>query len=148
MRVKLRLVALSALLLGGFAHAAENLTIDVHRDANCGCCKDWIKHMESNGFEVHDHVEANMAMVKQELGVPPRLGSCHTAVINGQFIEGHVPAEQVMALQARPDLLGIAVPGMPMGSPGMEYGDRQDPYQVVGLTTEGQLEVIAEYPGN
>ena len=148
MRAKLRLVALSALLLGGFAQAADNLTIDVHRDANCGCCKDWIKHMESNGFEVNDHVEANMATVKQELGVPPRLGSCHTAVINGQFIEGHVPAEQVLALQARPDLLGLAVPGMPMGSPGMEYGDRQDPYQVVGLTKKGEIEVVAEYPGN
>ncbi|WP_193075304.1 DUF411 domain-containing protein [Pseudomonas sp. FME51] len=148
MRTRLRLVALTALLFGGLTQAADSLTIDVHRDANCGCCKDWIKHMESNGFEVNDHVEANMATVKQELGVPPRLGSCHTAVINGQFIEGHVPAEQVMALQARPDLLGLAVPGMPMGSPGMEYGDRQDPYQVVGLTKKGELEVIAEYPGN
>lgn len=148
MLAKLRLVALSALLLGSFAHAADSLTIDVHRDANCGCCKDWIKHMESNGFEVNDHVEANMATVKQQLGVPPRLGSCHTAVINGQFIEGHVPAEQVMALQTRPDLLGIAVPGMPVGSPGMEYGDRQDPYQVVGLSKNGEIEVIAEYPGN
>ncbi|MEJ6654548.1 MAG: DUF411 domain-containing protein [Pseudomonas sp.] len=148
MLAKLRLIALSTMLLGGVAQAADNLTIDVHRDANCGCCKDWIKHMESNGFEVNDHVEANMATVKQELGVPARLGSCHTAVINGQFIEGHVPAEQVMALQARPDLLGLAVPGMPMGSPGMEYGDRQDPYQVVGLTKKGEVEIIAEYPGN
>lgn len=148
MHSRLRFVALTALLLGGMAQAADNLTIDVHRDANCGCCKDWIKHMETNGFTVNDHVEPNMASVKQELGVPPRLGSCHTAVLNGQFIEGHVPAEQVLALQTRPDLLGIAVPGMPMGSPGMEYGDRQDPYQVVGLTKAGQLEVVAEYPGN
>lgn len=148
MRTRLRLVALTALLLSGFAQAADSLTIDVHRDANCGCCKDWIKHMESNGFSVNDHVEANMGKVKQELGVPPHLGSCHTAVINGQFIEGHVPAAQVLALKERPDLLGIAVPGMPVGSPGMEYDDRQDPYQVVGLTKEGELEVVAEYPGN
>lgn len=148
MHSRLRFVALTAMLLGGLAQAADNLTIDVHRDANCGCCKDWIKHMETNGFTVNDHVEPNMASVKQELGVPPRLGSCHTAVLNGQFIEGHVPVEQVLALQTRPDLLGIAVPGMPMGSPGMEYGDRQDPYQVVGLTKAGQLEVVAEYPGN
>lgn len=148
MHSRLRFVALTAMLLGGLAQAADNLTIDVHRDANCGCCKDWIKHMETNGFTVNDHVEPNMATVKQELGVPPRLGSCHTAVLNGQFIEGHVPAEQVLALQTRPDLLGIAVPGMPMGSPGMEYGDRQDPYQVVGLTKYGQLEVVAEYPDN
>ena len=142
---KLRYVALAGLLMGGIAHAADSLTIDVHRDANCGCCKDWILHMENNGFTVNDLVEADMGAVKQRLGVPPRLGSCHTAVLNGQFIEGHVPAEQVLALQTRPDLLGIAVPGMPMGSPGMEYGDRKDPYQVVGLTKQGELEVVAEY---
>ena len=142
---KLRYVALAGLLMGGIAHAADSLTIDVHRDANCGCCKDWILHMESNGFTVNDHVEANMSAGKQGLGVPPRLGSGHTAVLNGQFIEGHVPAEQVLLLQQRPDLAGIAVPGMPMGSPGMEYGDRKDPYQGVGLTKEGGLEVIAEY---
>ena len=142
---KLRFVALAGLMMGGLAHAADSLTIDVHRDANCGCCKDWILHMENNGFTVNDLVEADMGAVKQRLGVPPRLGSCHTAVLNGQFIEGHVPAEQVLALQTRPDLLGIAVPGMPMGSPGMEYGDRKDPYQVVGLTKQGELEVVAEY---
>lgn len=148
MRKSVRFIALAALLAGGMAQAADSLVIDVHRDANCGCCKDWIKHLESNGFTVNDHVEANMAELKQEVGVPPRLGSCHTALINGQFVEGHVPAAQVMELQERPDLLGIAVPGMPMGSPGMEYGDRQDPYQVVGLTKAGELEVVAEYPGN
>lgn len=142
---KLRYAALAALMIGGMAHAADSLTIDVHRDANCGCCKDWILHMEENGFTVNDHVESNMSTVKQRLGVPPRLGSCHTAVLNGQFIEGHVPAEQVLALHKRPDLLGIAVPGMPVGSPGMEYGDRKDPYQVVGLTKEGDVEVVAEY---
>lgn len=148
MRKSVRFIALAALLAGGMAQAADSLVIDVHRDANCGCCKDWIKHLESNGFTVNDHVEANMAELKQEVGVPPRLGSCHTALINGQFVEGHVPAAQVMELQKRPDLLGIAVPGMPVGSPGMEYGDRQDPYQVVGLTKAGELEVVAEYPGN
>ena len=133
---KLRFVALAGLLVGGLAHAADSLTIDVHRDANCGCCKDWILHLENNGFTVKDHVEPNMSSVKQAAGVPPRLGSCHTAI---------VPAEQILALHQRPDLLGIAVPGMPMGSPGMEYGDRKDPYQVVGLTKEGKLEVVAEY---
>ncbi len=142
---KLRFVALAGLLAGGLAQAADSITVDVHRDANCGCCKDWILHLENNGITVNDHVEANMADVKQAAGVPPRLGSCHTALLNGQFIEGHVPAEQILALQSRPDLLGIAVPGMPMGSPGMEYGDRKDPYQVVGLTKEGELEVVAEY---
>ena len=142
---KLRYAALVAMISGGMAHAGNSLTIDVHRDANCGCCKEWIQHLEQNGFTVKDHVEPNMSAVKQRLGVPARLGSCHTAVINGQFVEGHVPAQQILALQNRPDLLGIAVPGMPMGSPGMEYGDRKDPYQVVGLTTERDLEIVAEY---
>lgn len=73
--MKLYLTALAALLVSGMAHAAD--VIDVHRDANCGCCKDWIKYLEANGFEVRDHVEVNMLPVKEGLGVPPRLGSCH-----------------------------------------------------------------------
>ncbi|OZY44861.1 DUF411 domain-containing protein [Pseudomonas lundensis] len=148
MKTPLRVAALSALLLSGMAHAAEPLTIDVHRDANCGCCKTWISHLQANGFKVNDHVEADMSSVKQRLGVQPRLASCHTGVINGKFVEGHVPAEQVVALTRRDDLKGIAVPGMPIGSPGMEMGDRKDAYQVIGLTQEGRDVVVAEYPGN
>ena len=78
----------------------------------------------------------------------PRLASCHTAVIAGKFVEGHVPAAQILELRRRPDLLGLAVPGMPHGSPGMEYGDRRDAYQVIGLTRTGKDEVVAEYPGS
>lgn len=148
MKTLLRVAALSALLLSGMAHAAEPLTIDVHRDANCGCCKTWISHLQANGFKVNDHVEADMSSVKQRLGVQPRLASCHTGVINGKFVEGHVPADQVVALTRRDDLKGIAVPGMPIGSPGMEMGDRKDAYQVIGLTQEGRDVVVAEYPGN
>ncbi|AOZ11346.1 MULTISPECIES: DUF411 domain-containing protein [Pseudomonas] len=148
MKTPLRVAALSALLLSGMAHAAEPLTIDVHRDANCGCCKTWISHLQANGFKVNDHVEADMSSVKQRLGVQPRLASCHTGVINGKFVEGHVPADQVVALTRRDDLKGIAVPGMPIGSPGMEMGDRKDAYQVIGLTQEGRDVVVAEYPGN
>ena len=148
MKTSLRVAALSALLLSSMAQAAEQLTIDVHRDANCGCCKTWISHLQANGFKVNDHVEADMSSVKQRLGVQPRLASCHTGVINGKFVEGHVPADQVVALTRRDDLKGIAVPGMPIGSPGMEMGDRKDAYQVIGLTQEGRDVVVAEYPGN
>lgn len=148
MKTPLRVAALSALLLSGMAHAADPLTIDVHRDANCGCCKTWISHLQANGFKVNDHVEADMSSVKQRLSVQPRLASCHTGVINGKFVEGHVPADQVVALTRRDDLKGIAVPGMPIGSPGMEMGDRKDAYQVIGLTQEGRDVVVAEYPGN
>ena len=145
----LRLGALTSLLLiGGCQESVvDELVIDVHRDANCGCCKDWIAHLEDNGFTVRDHVEPDMVAVKMKHGVPPRLASCHTAVIDGRFVEGHVPATQVLELRKRPDLRGMAVPGMPAGSPGMEMGDRQDAYQVIGLTRNGQEEVIARYPG-
>ncbi|MGY2200959.1 DUF411 domain-containing protein [Pseudomonas gingeri] len=146
MKNSLRLTALSALFISSLAQAGEPLSIDVHRDASCGCCKAWIAHLQANGFKVNDHVEADMSAVKQRLGVAPRLTSCHTAVIDGKFVEGHVPAEQIIALSKRADLRGIAVPGMPLGSPGMEMGDRQDAFQVIGLTKYGTDQVIADYP--
>ncbi len=139
---------LAALLLSNLSFAAEPLTIDVHRDANCGCCKAWISHLQDNGFTVNDHVEADMSAVKQRLGVPPRLASCHTGVINGQFVEGHVPAADILKLRQRPDLIGAAVPGMPAGSPGMEYGNVRDAYQVIGLDKQGAERVINQYSAN
>ena len=148
MKTTLRLALLSALFTAPLIQAADLIPIDVHRDANCGCCKHWISHLENNGFKVNDHVEANMSEVKQRLGVAPRLGSCHTAVIDGKFVEGHVPAEQVLALRKRDDLLGIAAPGMPLGSPGMEVNGRSKAYQVIGLTRDGNDVVVAEYPAH
>lgn len=141
----MRLLPLAAFLLASAAQAAEPVVMDVHRDANCGCCKAWISHLEENGIQVNDHVETDMSAVKQRLGVPPRLASCHTGVIDGKFVEGHVPARDVLALQGRKDLLGAAVPGMPHGSPGMETG-RVDTYQVIGLGQNGQEQVLADYP--
>ncbi|WP_265533252.1 DUF411 domain-containing protein [Pseudomonas saponiphila] len=147
MKHRLRLAALSALFITSLAQAAGSIDIDVHRDANCGCCKKWIEHLQANGFNVRDHVEADMSAVKQRLGVAPRLGSCHTAVIDGKFVEGHVPAEQVLALRKRDDLLGIAAPGMPMGSPGMEVdGMGAEAFQVIGLTRDGRDVLVADYP--
>jgi len=89
-----------------------------------------------------------MAAVKAKLGVPHRLGSCHTGVIDGKFVEGHVPAADILKLRAQPDLIGAAVPGMPMGSPGMEMGDRKDAYQVIGLNKQGRESVLNSYSGN
>lgn len=147
MKHRLRLAALSALFITSLAQAAGSIDIDVHRDANCGCCKKWIEHLQANGFNVRDHVEADMSAVKQRLGVAPRLGSCHTAVIDGKFVEGHVPAEQVLALRKRDDLLGIAAPGMPMGSPGMEMdGMGAEAFQIIGLTRDGRDVLVADYP--
>lgn len=138
-----KIVAFGLLALSTLAQAGQ--TIDVYRDPNCGCCKEWISHLQANGFTVNDHVEPNMSEVKQRLGVAPRLASCHTGVIDGKFVEGHVPAEQVKLLAKRSDLRGLAVPGMPIGSPGMEMGDRKDAYQVIGLTKDGRDEVVANY---
>jgi len=144
----MRPLILIAGLCAGLAQAAEPISIDVHRDANCGCCKAWISHLQDNGFSVNDHVESDMSAVKQRLGVPPRLASCHTAVIDGKFVEGHVPAADILKLRQQPDLLGAAVPGMPAGSPGMEMGDRQQAYQVIGLDQQGKERVLGDYPGN
>lgn len=144
----MRRLLLTTILFSSFVQAAEPIAIDVHRDANCGCCKAWITHLEDNGFAVIDHVENDMAAVKQRLGVPHRLGSCHTGVIDGKFVEGHVPAADILKLRAQPDLIGAAVPGMPMGSPGMEMGDRQDAYKVIGHSKEGDESVLADYPAN
>lgn len=144
----LRIATFAALFIGSTAYAADPMKIDVHRDANCGCCKKWVQHLEDNGFTVVDHVETDMSAVKQKFGVTPRLSSCHTAVINGKFVEGHVPAEQIVAMSHRADLMGIAAPGMPAGSPGMEVGGKRDAYQIIGLTKTGSDQVIAEYPAN
>ena len=142
----MRSLLLLTTLFTGIAQAAEPVTMDVYRDPNCGCCKEWISHLRDNGIQVRDHEESDMASVKMRLGVPYQLGSCHTGVVDGKFVEGHVPASDVLKLRERPDLLGAAVPGMPIGSPGMEMGDRQDAYQVVGVAQGGKLSVLSEYP--
>ncbi|EQM69950.1 DUF411 domain-containing protein [Pseudomonas solani] len=131
-----------------FAQAAETVSMDVYRDPNCGCCKAWISHLQDNGIQVNDHVERDMASVKTRLGVPHGLGSCHTGVVDGKFVEGHVPASDVLKLRERKDLIGAAVPGMPMGSPGMEMDGMQDAYQVIGVSAQGQQSVLAEYPAH
>ncbi|SDU02568.1 DUF411 domain-containing protein [Halopseudomonas salegens] len=124
---------------------ADERLIDVYRDANCGCCVAWVDHLKDNGFTVNDHVVDDMTAVKIEQGVPPELSSCHTGVINGQFIEGHVPARDILGLQDQSDLLGLAVPRMPIGSPGMEMGDRKDSYEVIGLEADGSTRVVNQY---
>jgi len=143
-----RLALLVPLAFAASLQAAEPIAITVHRDAWCGCCKAWIRHLQANGFAVDDHIEADMSAVKSRLGVPYRLGSCHTAEIDGKFVEGHVPAAEILRLRQRPDLIGAAVPGMPVGSPGMESGGRQDAYQVIGIARDGSQRVLAEYPGH
>lgn len=136
----------SLFLASGFAHAADPLTIDVHRDPNCGCCTAWIEHLEENGITVNDHLETDMRSFKQAHGVPAELASCHTGLIDGRFIEGHVPATDILAMYDKKEIKGLAVPGMPVGSPGMEMGDRKDAYKVISVDEKGSQAVFSTYP--
>lgn len=122
--------------VSGFASATSSpaLSIVVWKDRNCGCCKDWITHLQKSGFQVQAHDTGNKA-VRKRLGMPEKFGSCHTAQVGGYVIEGHVPASDILRLlKEKPAAIGLAVPGMPIGSPGMDgplYGNRKDPYEVL-----------------
>ena len=120
------------------ASAAPPDTVVVYKSPTCNCCSKWSAQLKKAGFKVEAHNESEMSLVKTRLGVPQELASCHTSTINGYVIEGHVPAEDIRQLLAkRPKAKGLAVPGMPIGSPGMEMGERVDPYDVL-LIAEGQ----------
>jgi hypothetical protein len=120
-------------------------TITVYKDPNCGCCKNWIEHLRKHGFTVDAKDTPDMNTIKATLGVPGALTSCHTAVVDGYLIEGHVPASDIdRLLSARPKVKGLAVPGMPSGSPGMEGGAKQH-YQVVTFDKAGKTKVFASY---
>ncbi len=132
------------------AFAVQNAAalVEVWKDPSCGCCKDWIKHLEANGFAVRVFETGNTAM-RARLGMPAKFGSCHTARVGGYVVEGHVPAREIRRLlQSRPAALGLAVPGMPVGSPGMdgpEYGGRRDPYDVLLVQSAGTSGVFQSY---
>ena len=116
----------------------------VYKTPTCGCCNLWVDHLREAGFEVDARNLNDLIPVKIDAGVPPRMSSCHTALIDGYVVEGHIPAEHVKRLlDERPDIVGIAVPGMPIGSPGME-GIGARPYQVLSWDREGNVEVYAE----
>ena len=141
----LAVVAAFAALAFGSAHAAA---MTVYKTATCGCCADWVEHVRAAGFEVTvaDVSQAELIQRKRELGIDPRLGSCHTALVGGYIVEGHVPAADIRRLLAeRPPVAGIAVPGMPLGSPGMDYGGRRDPYNVIAFDDAGGLRIFSRY---
>ena len=126
------------------AGAAQS--IHVYKSPTCGCCTDWVKHLEENGFEVEVTETNNLNPIKADAGLTPALASCHTAFIGDYVIEGHVPASDIQRLIAEaPKATGLSVPGMPMGSPGMEIGDRKDHYKVILFNDAGQTRVFAEY---
>jgi hypothetical protein len=122
--------------------------IEVWKSPSCGCCKDWIRHMQANGFRAQVHDEGNTDR-RASLGMPLRYASCHTALVGGYAIEGHVPAREVRRLLAqRPRAIGLAVPAMPIGSPGMdgpEYGGRKQAYDVLLVLKDGSASVFQSY---
>jgi hypothetical protein len=133
--------------LNGLTQADEALKdIHVFKSPTCGCCTDWVDHLKANGFEVEVTETNSLNPIKQDAGLPYSLASCHTAFIGDYVIEGHVPANDIHRLIAEsPDARGLTVPGMPVGSPGMEMGDRKDAYQVLMFNESGQTRVFSEH---
>ena len=132
------------IFLGGWILApktAQAADLVVYKSPTCGCCKKWVSHMRENGFSVEVHEQHDVTLKKDEFGIPRRLRSCHTAKVGEYVIEGHMPADVVKRLlEEQPAVAGLAVPGMPMGSPGME-GVRKDPYHIVSFEKNGQLRI-------
>lgn len=141
-------VAAVAALCLGFAAAASERTIEVWKSATCGCCTAWIAHVEQNGFlaKAQDVAAGQLATIKAGAGLSPDLQSCHTARIGGYIVEGHVPTSDIKRLLAeRPDAIGLTVPGMPIGSPGMGAGDEAESYKVLLVRRDGSTEVFSRH---
>lgn len=137
--------AVLGLVSTGLSFAQGSQLIEVWKDPSCGCCKDWIAHVEKSGFKVNVKDTGNNA-ARARLGMPQKFGSCHTALIQGYVIEGHVPARDIQRLlKDKPQALGLAVPGMRVGSPGMDgpaYGERRDRYEVLLVLKDGSSKVF------
>ena len=136
-------IAFAAIFVGSAAHAA---TMTVYKHPSCGCCGKWVEHAQKHGFDVKVVETEDMVAVKKRLGVPDKLASCHTSQAGGYFVEGHVPAADIKRLLAeKPKAAGISVPGMPMGSPGMEHGDHKQPYATILVGKDGKLTAFARH---
>jgi hypothetical protein len=145
----LALAATPAALLA--AHAQANPfklpTVHVWKSPTCGCCTAWVDHMRAAGFTVSITEVDDTGPTRKRLGMPAKLGSCHTALVGGYVLEGHVPADDVKRLlRTKTAGLGLSVPGMPVGSPGMEMGPRLDPYDVLLVQRDGRTSVFSHYP--
>jgi hypothetical protein len=143
-----RAALLAATLASGPA-VADTPLIEVWKTPTCGCCAAWVQRMEAAGFALHaqDVDQGALYRLKARLGLTPETASCHTAMAEGYVLEGHVPAQDVARLlETRPEARGLAVPGMPIGSPGMEMGDTREPFATLLLREDGQTEIFAAHP--
>lgn len=144
--IVLALVALGAYLQFGSTASEDLPAVTVYKSPTCGCCAKWATHLREEGFSVDVQSRMNVQPIKRELGVPGDLAACHTATVGGYVVEGHVPAREVKRLlREQPEVTGLGVPGMPIGSPGMERGDRVEPYTVHAFTSSGETEAFATY---
>jgi hypothetical protein len=145
MKLKVQKTVLAVLLAAGVNAAPPEMT--VFKTKTCGCCSKWVEHMRTNGFKVMVNDVPSTAEYRLKFGVPTELQSCHTAVVSGYTIEGHVPAAEIQRfLKEKPNSKGLAVPGMPAGSPGME-SDRLDAYSVLRFEKDGGVSIYRTYPG-
>lgn len=128
--------------------AIAPISAQTFRTPTCGCCGLWIDHAQNHHFVIEDHQQPDLTALKAEYRITPELASCHTTVAQGYVFEGHIPPADIVNFLANPpaDVVGLTVPGMPIGSPGMEMGDRQQPYQVLALHKDGSTSVFNEYP--
>jgi len=139
------------LSVSAFAETPKNIRLDVYKSPTCGCCEAWIEHVENDGFKTRVHHPNNLAKLKYDKGISPQYQSCHTAVSKeGYIFEGHIPADIIRQFLADPpaNAIGLAVPGMPAGSPGMEMGDRRDDYDVWLLRNTGNDSIYKHIDGN
>lgn len=128
--------------------ADKPIDIVVHRSPTCTCCGKWVKHLKDNNFNVEDIVTEDVQAIKDKHGVTREMASCHTAIVDGYVVEGHVPANDIKnLLKTKPKVVGLAVPGMVNGSPGMEMGDAKDSYKVVSFDRENRTKVFNSYEG-
>ena len=136
-----------AAVLPAMASAGEVARLTVYKDPSCGCCTKWVEHLQAAGLQPTVHDRADMDALKDSLGVPAALRSCHTAVAGKYVIEGHVPAADIRRLvsTAPKGVLGLAVPDMPAGSPGMEMSGRRDRYDVIAFSANGKTSVFARH---
>lgn len=126
--------------------AAKPVDITVYRSPTCSCCGKWIQHMKQNNFNVQDIVTDDMQAIKDKYGVPKEMASCHTALVDGYVVEGHVPADDIKKLlTSKPKVVGLAVPGMVTGSPGMEMGGAKPPYDVMSFDKEKHSQIFNSY---
>ncbi|MFN6485886.1 MULTISPECIES: DUF411 domain-containing protein [unclassified Nostoc] len=122
------------------------LNATVYHSPDCNCCGGWIDHLKAQGFKITDFSTTDIETVKQKYNVPDNLSSCHTAIVNGYVIEGHVPADDIKRLlQEKPNVVGLSVPQMPVGTPGMEMGNRKDPFSVLSFDRNDSVAVFNKY---